>query len=323
MKPFDLDISDSGELLTSVPHHRETIYIGRNGNAVERVRVNHPQSPSSYIFKPLTNDSSMGKEVWVQQHLAPRLPEVLTPRIHLSSKANNPKLYWIIYEDMGVLTHSFDQDVLNEAAAAIPQWHLLVPDIVPDEFEGHMPLASQIQADLLAKADIMRAYLLANGFDSSDFDYIQREILRRPNIAGERVVCHGDYYPLNLAREGGKLIILDWEYLHKNSVFWDLYCLMDITSPMYRRPVLEQAVRVDILQAYISARHAQHRSTTPSFINDYHLYCALYSLWLLLLIEQDLEQIKFDKTALHAQKAETLGIFKRVFDYLREEFAVN
>jgi hypothetical protein len=312
MKPFNLPISDSGELLGGIPHDRETIYIGRNGNAVERVSVNKSNSTSSYIFKPLTNYSSIGREVWVQQHIAPRIPEVRAPYIHRSSPTENPLQYWIIYEDMGLLTHSFGIDMIKEAAAAMPHWHLLSTDLVPDEFVGHTPLVNNIQADLLSKTALIREFLNSNGFNQADFDYIHREILLQPNLAGEIVICHGDFYPLNIAHVNNELVILDWEYIHKNSVFWDLYCLMDITSPMYRRPVLQQASRVRILENYILARHRLHGSTKPNFIQNYYAYCMLYSLWLLLLIEQDLTQDKFEKKALLEQRAETLEIFRLV-----------
>lgn len=316
MNQIELIFSDSGEIRCGIPHDREVIYIGRNGNAVERIRVNIDNKVSSFIYKPLTNYPSIGKEVWVQENISNRIHEVRIPKIHYFSKDEIPEKYWMILEDMGLLEHNFSLEVMKEAAAVIPRWHILTKDLVPDEFFGHSPRVNNIQAFLISKAVQLRNFFMSNSFTECDIDYIYREILLCQHIEGETVISHGDLYPLNIARLNNELVIIDWEYININSVYWDIYNLMDITSPMYRRPFLDQSARLEILAEYTSKRQKLQSPTNQTFIYDYHRYSALHSIWLLMLIEGDLTQDKFEKSSLLQQRIETLEILKMALNYL-------
>ncbi|CAN7767621.1 hypothetical protein LJR153_007329 [Paenibacillus sp. LjRoot153] len=317
--PNVLIFSDSGEVSFGIPHDREVIYIGRNGNRVERIKVHlNNNITNSYIYKPLTNFPSMGKEVWVQENICSRIPEVRIPRIHYYSKTTDPENYWMVLEDLGKLEHKFDVDTMKKAAVCMPYWHVLPIDLVLDEYEGHSPLEQDIRKFLLSKVDQLRGILVGNGYSNEDIDYMYREIIQL-HLESEVVVSHGDLYPLNIAELNNELIILDWEYIHKNSAFWDLYTLMDITSPEYRRPAINQISRIDILTKYVNVRNNLESPTKHTFIDDYHRFSAMHALWLLLLIDSDLTQEKYDKVALLLQYKETLAILKIVLDYLLKQ----
>jgi hypothetical protein len=291
----DLIFSESGRVQDGIPHEREIIYVGRNGQKVERIRVKMDDKMTSFIYKPLTNYPTMGKEVWVQENISLRIPKVHVPRINYYSRAKEPEDYWMVFEDLGELEHNFRADIMKKTAELMPYWHLLPTSLVPNEFEGHSPHMKEIQGFILSKAVQMRELFISNGFSYDHIDYFYREILLQDHFENETVISHGDLYPLNIAEVNQKLFIFDWEYIHKNSVFWDLYTLMDITSPQYRRPVMNQTARLDILSRYISVRHSLKSPTNTNFICDYHKYSALHAIWLLLIIEEEIVTRKVRK----------------------------
>ncbi|OCT13478.1 hypothetical protein A8709_17900 [Paenibacillus pectinilyticus] len=312
----DIIFSDSGEVTNGIPHSKEIIYVGRNGNRIERVRLELKAPITSYIYKPLTNYSSIGKEVWVQEHISSRIPEVRVPQISYYSKSNDPEHYWMVLEDLGEVEHPFGVDVLLKTAELIPYWHRLPKELVPDAFMGHSPLVNELQLFFEEKSAVMKPILEKHGFTSDELAYIYGDMLTLLPFESETVISHGDLYPLNIAEIDHELIIFDWEYIHKNSVFWDLYSLMDITSPQYRRPVLDQTSRIDVLTRYLTARQKLEFPTKLSFIRDYHTFSALYTLWLLVLIEGDLAHDKHDRSALLQQQQESIGIMKALLNYL-------
>jgi hypothetical protein len=314
---INLIFSESGEVRCGIPYDREVIYVGRNGNVVERIRVTFDNNIYSYIYKPLTNYPSIGKEVWVHENLISKIPQLRFPKIELYSTDSNPEKYWMILEDVGHLEHSFGYDVIKAAAALIPFWHILPTDLIPSEFEGHSPGLKNIQALLISKAIQMRNILQnACGLTKAEIDYFYRYILLKHDLGGEIVISHGDLYSLNIAYYDDKLLILDWEYIHTNSVYWDLYNLMDITSPFYRRPILKHTDRIAILADYMSIRKELNFPVSQTFIYDYFRYSTLHCVWLLILIEGDLEQGKFEKSGLLLQQQETIAILRINFQYL-------
>lgn len=293
---------------------RKSIYKGRNGKYVERVVVRVDGKEIRAIFKPLTNEGSIGKEVWAYRHLLPLMPSIRYPKLLAAAEHHDPDRYWLLYEDLGELRHSFDVSVLAAAAEYIPLWHTMPPERVPAEVGGHTPKLTEGVQQMLLGEDRSAFIRLLSGLEvpGESIDYLLEVHLKREpeSFTRETVVSHGDLNPLNIAADEDGLIFLDWEYVHRNSVFWDLYNLMDITSPAYRRPVLERGPRRSILQAYVSGRERQGKriADEAGFIRDYHSYCLTYSAWLLLLIDRDLRSGRFEREALQRQQEETAAI---------------
>ncbi|CAH1202087.1 hypothetical protein PAECIP111891_01928 [Paenibacillus allorhizoplanae] len=308
---------ESGKVRDGIPHEREVIYVGRNGQKVERIQVNVDDAMTSFIYKPLTNYPNKGKEVWLQANLFVRIPEVNIPKILYFSQALEPEKEWMVFEDLGELEHSFSWDMMLKTSEFIPYWHVLPTKVLPEEFEGHTPKTKEIQSFILAKDMQTKQLFKSLGILDDQCTYFYEDILHQDQLENEIVISHGDLYPLNIAEVNNQVYIFDWEYAHTNSVFWDLYTLMDITSPQYRRLVIEQNSRLAILARYISVRENLQSPTQGNFIMDYHKYSALYSVWLLLLIEEDIAQEKFEKSALLRQYNETLEILKIVLGYLK------
>ncbi|MDR6549197.1 phosphotransferase [Paenibacillus qinlingensis] len=307
---------ESGRVRDDIPHEREVIYVGRNGQKVERIQVEIEGAMISFIFKPLTNYPNKGKELWVQEHISYRIPEVRIPRIMYSAQAIEPEKEWMVFEDLGELEHSFRADMLIKTSELMPYWHRLPTSLLPQAFEGHSPKLTEIQRFIQVKGEQIKQLWLRHGFQDEHMTYFLAVILPYEHLESETVISHGDLYPLNLTEVNNQSYILDWEYIHINSVFWDLYNLMDITSPQYSRLVIQQESRLDILERYMAVRSRLHFPTKEGFIRDYHSFSALYSMWLLLLIEDDIAQGKFEETALKRQYNETLEIFRIVLLFL-------
>jgi thiamine kinase-like enzyme len=71
-----------------------------------------------------------------------------------------------------------------------------------------------------------------------------REFSRLP--AGSVVLCHSDLHALNLIDQGGRLILLDWEYAHVTDPMWDLagWCANNDLDP---------PAQTSLLAAYLGA----------------------------------------------------------------------
>ncbi len=128
-----------------------------------------------------------------------------------------------------------------------------------------------------------------------------------PRITAQSpVLLHGDLHAGNYGMNPqGKLIVLDWEHSHAGSLFWDLYHLLDLSHPLFPR-AMSSELRHRLLERYWLARQSSSkaeateikyiRSITADytefaqFEKDYLFYAIIYSIWMLLLIRNDLLQ---------------------------------
>lgn len=288
----------------------QVLYTGRNGKQVKRIFLRTEAGICSFIFKPLTNLDTMGREVWLYEHLLPAL-SIRYPQLLATSDTDDPERAWFIYEDLGELQHHVDPKTLIAAARAIPLWHNLPQDSLPAGFKGHTPPIHEIIEQLRAAeqeiAEICADHHLPGGLVSSLLQKLSPPVQQLFNA---KVVSHGDYYPSNFTQIDGELVVLDWEYLHRNSVYWDLFNLMDLTSPRYRKPTIEESLRNQILQEYYQANSTLPAGGFFHFQTGYRLYAALYSLWVLWLIEHDLGAGRFERDSLLSQRGETLQVLR-------------
>lgn len=310
--------SEDGQLLETYIESREVIYVGRNGKAVERIGLAINGIRQSVIFKPLTNYDTMGKEEWVYDNVFPLLPNLRFPRLYGAAPYKDADRYWLLLEDLGMLDHSNREATLTLTARAMPQWHLLPADLIPDSFLGHSPYVNDIIPYLLEKEETLKRIARQLGMEKeaeASLLWLHSEVDWEA-LHPETVVCHGDLIPLNVTVREHDLIVLDWEYIHRNSVYWDLYNLLDITSPNYRKEALKPATRIAVLESYRDERLRLGQPVSDTFIKDYHSYCALYSMWILLLIDSDMQNGKNELEALKAQQTETVRIWRQMLDFL-------
>lgn len=305
---FDQMVRKDGTLDSSKLASRETLYVGRNGKAVERFVVEQDDRPS-FIFKPLTNAETVGREPWVYEHLLPHIP-AKTPSLLAYAQHRNADTYWAIYEDLGELQHRFDRETLVSAAHAIPFWHQLPLDSLPTDFTGRIPTVDKVLNKVAKQSGLWQTILAKLSVPAYLIGRAARIVEQIDHdVPSEWAVSHGDYRPHNVSLHNNAIAILDWENMHVNSIYWDLYNLLDITSPHYRRPEVNAQLRNEVLQVYYARRlQLGWSSEFCTFHNNYYRYALLHSLWILTLIDKDMKAGKLDGAALLEQQRETLAI---------------
>ena len=134
MSPMELPntiVQANGMLNEQLILKKEILYKGMNGRFVERFYLSPSQS---YIFKPLTNDGQLGKEVWVHEHILLLFPGIY-PKIISYSISERTELNWMILEDLGPLSHYFNEESVMAVIKWVAWWHSL-----PVEKLGDVPL---------------------------------------------------------------------------------------------------------------------------------------------------------------------------------------
>lgn len=133
----------------------------------------------------------------------------------------------------------------------------------------------------------------------------------------EQTVSHGDFLFINLASKNGRFIVLDWEFLQINSVYFDLFTLIDMAVVRYRiKP--NKHIRMNVLQTYIQEREKTGWQAPAHFIKNYHLYVLIYSVLTLKWLFSDLETGKFDRDLLLKEKEELTAIISDCLEYIAE-----
>jgi len=308
-------VREGGTLDNDFIVRREALYEGRNGKVVERFFVETAMGIQSFIFKPLTNPLTLGREQWAEQYLLPIIA-VRTPRLLATASHKEAHRYWAIFEDLGHLPPLVDAAAFVEASRMVATLHKLPLSTVPKSFDGHSPLLEKVREHVEANWERLWQIMTEAAIPLGLFDVLKNEAVKREGAINEEwVVCHGDLHPSNVSLKNGQLIVIDWEYVQQNSVFWDLYNLLDITSPSYRRD-LEPETRLAALESYVHARVNAGWRQPSRFMWDYHFYTAVYSAWILLLIDNDIKGGRFDLHTLVLQRKETCDILRDCATYL-------
>jgi hypothetical protein len=312
-------VNIDGELDTTYISSKEAIYEARSGKQVQRFSY----QGASYIFKPCTMNTSR-RECWAESNLLPFITGLRVPYILASGDARQSTNNWMIYEDLGSLVHINHVDEIISAAGIIPLWHRVDVTAVPSDVLGHSPSYPEVIEQLLLKKQLVSTMLeesrIARHVISNWWTLI---VQWAPCINKYQVVSHGDYYRLNIAFRSQENIVLDWEFAHVNSVYWDLYSLMDITSYRYTRVDLDNKDREDVLRQYWMSKNEIGLDigldldlSFDAFVKGYHVFASVYSVWILTLIEADLQQFSEETEALIRQRHETESVLMQNLERL-------
>ncbi|MFE8701980.1 phosphotransferase family protein [Cytobacillus sp. FJAT-54145] len=266
---------------------REILYKGMNGREIERFFVNPSQS---FVFKPLTNNSQMGKENWIYENVLSAFPPFYPRILAKSLNSHNPNHNWIIYDDLGPLNHDFNEETAKGVVTYMAGWHRLSIDkLVHAPLKGPKPFIEEIALEVLRKkGEIERI--------QSDFDISNKlidtvySLLQKENFSKELVLSHGDLHLGNYAVSHGRIYIFDWEHTHLNSRFWDLFHLIDLSHPVFPKK-LTSRIREELLDLYLIEMEPYGiKLDKSSFKREYYLFSSVFNLWMLLLIERDLKK---------------------------------
>jgi thiamine kinase-like enzyme len=258
----------------------------------------------------------MGKEQWVHHRLlantAIPYPQLLAASEHLV-----PETYWTIFEDLGELNHHLNEQDYMAAARIIPLWHVIPVEKVPKEYRGDKPGLTQAIESIKQHWNKVSSSLQLLKMDLRQINLLFGIVDSAINLADqETVISHGDLCFGNIGVVNDKLFVLDWEFVHRNSAFWDLYCLLDMTHPLMRK-TMNNKLRNQVLSAYLEEREVLGlKPVHISFKTDYVIFSTVYSIWMLLLIEQDLQSNIWDKSGLLASQIEIANMLNDHLDSL-------
>ncbi|NBC72124.1 phosphotransferase [Paenibacillus sacheonensis] len=336
---------------------RETLYTGMNGQRVERLFL---VTGESVIFKPLTNDSQLGREAWVYEHVLPGFPPIY-PRL-LAYSGTKGKSWghagmlaeeeaascavdadameatdrnggegdgcWCLFEDLGPLSHEF---TVRTAAALMPsvaRWQALPTEgLQTAPLLGPKPMIDVLLRDVLRQEEELRAALaeIACGRESLArvLDPL-RDGGGLPEGWKLQVLSHGDLHLGNYALVNEEVKVLDWEHVHLNSPYWDLYHVLDLSHPVFPK-ALDAVSRQYLLDLYVREADIIGMKVEPvGFKREYARFAAVFSLWMLLLIEKDLKAAaaaaglpaKWSPEQLRRQRTETIDSFAQCAELL-------
>ena len=283
---------------------REIIYKGMNGKCVERFYLSPTES---YVFKPLTNNDQLGKEVWANEYLLPFFPKMY-PKMVACSVNQNPDNYWMIFEDLGSLTHIFNEEVVLEVTKLIAWWHAFPIETIGNiPLTGPKPRIEEISQVVSRKKQEFLDLLPLLHLESKTISPIY-SLLEKMPFSKKMVLSHGDLHLGNFAFVKNKTIILDWEHTHLNTPFWDLYHVIDMSHPLFPKQVTNH-FRDRALKYYLSQLESNGiKGNGQAFLNEYYLFSSVFSIWMIFLILKDLKENNqtWSKHQLENQLKETI-----------------
>lgn len=261
---------------------RSTIYVGLGDRRIERVTG---ADGTTYILKPAGGD---GRERQVYERMLALFPPIY-PKVAASWTDAEEGVAWLLFEDLGELMHAYDPALAAETARRMAWWHSL-PDrpIEPLPLRGQKPLIREMAAEVDAERALLEAFLQERGLGETEIGDALRIAAGWQPLDESLVFSHGDLHAGNYASVRGGLYILDWEHAHWNYRVWDLYHLIDLSHPLYPRP-LDLHWREELLDAYADeALRLGHKLDAAALRADYYAAAVVFSLWMLRLIRQDL-----------------------------------
>ncbi|WP_420539813.1 phosphotransferase family protein [Paenibacillus polymyxa] len=313
MNLFHQYVNHDGTLNDMMVHSRVILYTGTNGRHVERFYVS---SSESYIFKPLTNDDQKGRERWVYEHVLPALSPIYPQLLACSDTGADGGGEWMVFEDLGPLHHLHADETLLQAVGFVARWHALPPGrFAGMPLRGPKPLIQEMVSELHTRKPDMLELCSSLGFSKQQMQRIYAQ-LEHLSFSHQLVLSHGDLHPGNYALSGERLRVLDWEHAHLNTPLWDVYHLIDMSHPLFPRRMTSE-LRIRMLDTYLEQLELLGiKGDRTAFIQEYGMFAVVFSLWMLLLITNDLQRIgtelhrnsgKWSKEQLESQLDATLA----------------
>jgi thiamine kinase-like enzyme len=302
---LDAVVLSNGHLDDRKIWKREILYKGMNGRNVERFYVS---STESYVFKPLTNNEQMGKETWVYEHLLVDFPAIY-PKIVAKSTNDLPNPSWIIFEDLGHLKHIFNEEIVLNVTKLVSFWHALsTAKCVGVPLKGPKPFIEEIVSSLFLRKKQVVEILWRFQIPRAIIEKIYF-LLKQFTFSKKKVISHGDLHLGNYATRNNQVIVLDWEYMHLNTPFWDLYHLLDGSHPVFPKRITRE-LRENALDYYLEQveQISGNKFNRQAFKTEYYLFSTAFSMWMMMLIHQDLlnQDGKWELDQLKSQLNETI-----------------
>jgi hypothetical protein len=283
-----------------------------------------PQTKKSSIVKLYlsTQESEVERlcfiQSFVEQSLPVQVPHILsTGHTRLSTKDKEQCVHWIEYEDAQMQPLPWNQVRILAAIKQLAELHKRGTRFTGDErllerLRSHTPAVDAIQTELKAfgrsrfKAATIKWQIpygarsrLLRLYDDAVFNWNAAHV---PDT-----ICHGDCHLGNIlwSRERRHPMWIDWEYLHVNSPYFDLFQFLDATSPT--TPLMRYASRIRVLRHYVKTKEPKWSSRARrAWVRGYYRYAILHLLWILTRIDADWSTGRFPQDQLSRQLSETV-----------------
>lgn len=289
----------------------ETIYTAMDGRIVSRIRGDDGRC---YIRKPVPPAS---REQWIYENLLSELPPIY-PRMLANPLSKGGTIEenssWLWFEDIGRLTHDYDLETAHTLVQAVARWQSAsMENAKRIPLSGLKPSYRELASKLVSEREQYTAIASRFNLLPRTLDELYSDI-ERMRLSDELVFSHGDLHVGNYSSANGQLYVMDWEHAHFNSRYWDLFHLIDLTHPVFpRKNVLQW--RDALLQAYLSETDKLGtRLERQAFLAEYKLFAAVFSLWMLRLVQQDLDKPDgvWTQEQLRNQAEETASIVRQL-----------
>ena len=238
-----------------------------------------------------------------------------TPPLLASGKGGNGG--WLMFPDWRLDPIQWTPTRFAQAAAQLASVHRACTSTQP-MFEGKShtpPLDDVISQTGNGFPQSVRELAEAFGWKSATRERLQRfaaTCLDRTEVgidhalqAPSQVLCHGDPHFGNFLVEpsAGKLALVDWTFAHVDSRYFDLFQLLDATSP--HTPLPRQRRHRAVLASYAEA-WGQSPIDISHFQQGYVEFATLHLLWILTRIHADAATERFSAESLRRQAEETV-----------------
>ncbi len=269
-----------------------------------------PRDGLPLIVKASHNHPAIRREAALYETYVRHLP-VCAPQVAGSGQSR--QWAWIAYRDDQLVPITTRRHGILMAVAAAARLHQADPPAggaVRVPLSTHTPdLAEVLRQTLVVDPSVFATAMGACGWPAAARRQVS-QLYRRIESWGQalmrrpRVLCHGDLHLGNLmwSRAHRQPAVIDWEYLHPDYDYFDLFQLLDATSPT--TPLWRPLGRRRVLLAYARAR-SDLRERTAAWLRGYLQFAAIHLLWIATRIQADREAGRHPGGELNRQERET------------------
>lgn len=270
---------------------------------------------ADFVVKVCDRPESILREQAAYEHVVRPL-SLPSPEMILSY-AGNP-VSWIIYRDNRLQSIGTDALLFLDGLRVACALHQHDPRTIP----LHRDLASHTPDFFIAVREVrstpfsryckaLDSFAWARASDVKLLQVLHHKLCVSCDddpLLAIKVLCHGDLHLGNLMWSSidERLNIIDWEFVHCDYIYFDLFQLLDATSPFI--PLQRVMGRVDALRAYYDCNQAvQKQVARRDFEQGYMRFAATYLYWIMNRMIDDLEANRHDVSQLMRQRVETVA----------------
>lgn len=274
----------------------------------------------SYIFKVSTRKDGLVREKAVLDQVTSVL-ELPVPRIIAGAEGRNCS--WVAYEDQYLQPLEPSDSRLQTSLSIVADLHQASPERALDaRFMSHTPSVSLIFQQVLAEpidsfASWIEPYCQVTGSWRRISRFIGKYAIDRDAwVQQPKVICHGDLHSGNIMWSSSekKVYLIDWEFLHLDYGYFDLFQLLDATSPFN---ALCAPSRLATLATYYACNEGlQMQQSAADFIIGYLRFAMIHLLWIMIRISEDRIHQLHDAEMLSRQQQETVWALEDISSLL-------